>query len=213
MAQLSSDLEGFGEPMRSVDEAAIHIAGTLAPVADVETVPLAEADARVIAYDLLASMALPPFTNSAVDGYAVRFADVVSAAGAPLTVADRVMAGGSAKGSVPAGRAVRIFTGAPMPDGSDTVFMQEDVRVDANGHVHFPTGLSRGANVRAVGEDISAGGVVLPKGQTSQASGRRGLCRARPYRTSGPPVGAGCCIFNRRRDCVAWIGARTLAAV
>ena len=165
MAQPSSDLEAFGEPMRSVDEAANHIAGTLAPVADVETVPLAQADARVLAHDLIASMALPPFTNSAVDGYAVRFADIVTAADAPLTVADRVVAGGNPKGSVPPGRAVRIFTGAPMPDGSDTVFMQEDVRVDPDGHVHFPTGLRRGANVRPIGEDIPAGTVVLPRGR------------------------------------------------
>ena len=164
MTQLSSDLEAFGEPIRSVDEAANHIAGTLAPVADVETVPLAQADARVLAHDLIASMALPPFTNSAVDGYAVRFADIVAAAGAPIAVADRVMAGGSAKGSVPPGRAVRIFTGAPMPDGSDTVFMQEDVRIDAGG-VHFPTGLRQGANVRPIGEDIPAGSVVLPRGR------------------------------------------------
>jgi molybdopterin molybdotransferase len=154
MAQLSSDLEAFGEPLRSVSEAANHIASTLAPVADVETVPLAQADTRVLAHDLIASMALPPFTNSAVDGYAVRFADIVTAAGAPLSVADRVMAGSSVTGSVPPGRTVRIFTGAPMPDGLDTVFMQEDVRVDADGHVHFPTGLCRGANVRPVGEDI-----------------------------------------------------------
>src|ERR1700722_5404113 len=112
MAELTSNLAAFGEPMRSVDEAEDVIARTMVPVADVETVPLAWADGRVLPHDLVASMPLPPFTNSAVDGYAVRFADVVSAAGAPLTVADRVMAGGSAKGSVPAGRAVRIFTGA-----------------------------------------------------------------------------------------------------
>jgi molybdopterin molybdotransferase len=165
MAQLSSDLEAFGEPLRSVSEAANHIASTLAPVADVETVPLAQADTRVLAHDLIASMALPPFTNSAVDGYAVRFADIVTAAGAPLSVADRVMAGSSVTGSVPPGRTVRIFTGAPMPDGSDTVFMQEDVRVDPDGHVHFPTGLRRGANVRPVGEDVPAGSVVLPRGR------------------------------------------------
>ncbi len=165
MAQLSSDLEAFGEPMRSVDEAANHIGGALAPVAGVETVPLARADGRVLARDLVASIALPPFTNSAVDGYAVRFADLAAVAGAPLAVVDRVMAGGSAKGSVPPGRAVRIFTGAPMPDGSDTVFMQEDVPVDAAGSVHFPVGLRRGANVRPVGEDIPEGAVVLPKGR------------------------------------------------
>src|SRR5580692_176640 len=164
MAQLSSGLEGFGEPIRSVDEAANHIAGTLAPVADVETVPLAQADARVLAHDLIASMALPPFTNSAVDGYAVRFADIVTAADAPSAVADRVMAGGSAKGSVPPGRAVRIFTGAPLPDGSDTVFMQEDVRVDAHGRVVLPAGLRPGANVRPAGEDVPVGASALAAG-------------------------------------------------
>jgi molybdopterin molybdotransferase len=165
MAQLSSDLEAFGEPMRSMEEAADHIASALAPLAGEETVPLAQADGRVLAHDLVAAMALPPFTNSAVDGYAVRFADIVAAAGAPLTIVDRVMAGGAAKGSVPPGCAVRIFTGAPMPEGADTVFMQEDVRVDAAGRVHFPTGLRRGANVRPVGEDIPTGSVVLPKGK------------------------------------------------
>ena len=80
-------------------------------------------------------------------------------------VADRVVDGGSAKGSVPPRRAARIFTGAPMPDGSDTVFIQEDVGVDAAGRVHFPGGLRRGANVRLIGEDILAGSVVLPKGR------------------------------------------------
>ena len=95
MAQLSSDLEAFGDPMRSLDEAVSHILGALAPVADVETVALARADGRVLARDLVAPMALPPFTNSAVDGYAVRFADIVTSADAPLTVANRVMAGGN----------------------------------------------------------------------------------------------------------------------
>ena len=165
MAQLSSDLEAFGEPMRSVDEAVNHIAAILTPVPDIVAVSLPHADGRVLARDLVAPLALPPFSNSAVDGYAVRFADLATSGGAPLTVADRVMAGGAAKGSVPPGCAVRIFTGAPMPDGSDTVFMQEDVKVDDAGRVHFPGGLRRGANVRPVGEDIRAGSVVLPKGR------------------------------------------------
>jgi molybdopterin molybdotransferase len=165
MAQLSSDLEAFGDPMRSLDEAVSHILGALAPVADVETVALARADGRVLARDLVAPMALPPFTNSAVDGYAVQFADMETAAGAPIAVADRIMAGGAAKASVPQGRTVRIFTGAPMPERSDTVYMQEDVRVDAAGAVHFPIGLGRGANVRPIGEDIPIGSVVLAKGR------------------------------------------------
>src|SRR5579872_1136518 len=165
MAQISSDLEAFGEPMRSVDEAVNQIAATIAPVSDTETVPLARADGRVLVQDLVASAALPPFTNSAVDGYAVRFADVASARGAPLGIAERVMAGGAAKGAAPPGQAIRIFTGAPMPEGADTVFMQEDVRLDDAGRVHFPEGLRCGANVRPIGEDISEGQMVLPKGR------------------------------------------------
>jgi len=165
MPQISSDLEAFGEQMRSVDEAVKQIAAALAPIPDIETVPLSRADGRVLVRDLVASMALPPFTNSAVDGYAVRFADVAAAGGAPIGIADRVVAGGAAKGAVRPGQAVRIFTGAPIPEGADTVFMQEDVRVDDAGRVRFPEGLRRGANVRPAGEDIPEGHVVLPKGR------------------------------------------------
>jgi molybdopterin molybdotransferase len=165
MAQISSDLEAFGESMRSVDEAVTQIAATIAPVSGIETVPLARADSRVLVQDLVASVALPPFTNSAVDGYAVRFADVAAARGAPIAIANRVMAGSAAKGAVSPGQATRIFTGAPMPEGADTVFMQEDVRLDHAGRVHFPEGLRCGANVRPIGEDVAVGQVVLPKGR------------------------------------------------
>jgi molybdopterin molybdotransferase len=165
MAQISSDLAAFGESMRSVDEAVKQIAAALAPVPDIDAVPLIRADGRVLARDLVASTALPPFTNSAVDGYAVRFADVAAAAGAPIGIADRVMAGGAAKGAILPGQTVRIFTGAPMPEGADTVFMQEDVRVEDTGRISFPEGLRRGANVRPAGEDIPVGQIVLPKGR------------------------------------------------
>jgi molybdopterin molybdotransferase len=164
MAQLSSDLEAFGGRMISVDDAVSQIVAAVAPIADIETVPLANADGRTLARDLVAPMALPPFTNSAVDGYAVRIADIEASGGAPVVVADRVTAGRAAKGAVPFGQAVRIFTGAPMPEGVDTVFMQEDVRID-DGRVLFPSGLRRGANVRPAGEDIPRGCVVLPKGR------------------------------------------------
>jgi molybdopterin molybdotransferase len=164
MAQLSTDLEAFGEPMRSVDEAVTQIAAMLSPVPDIDTVPLARADGRVLVQDLIASVALPAFTNSAVDGYAVRFDDVAAARGAPIGVANRVMAGG-ARAAAPPGEAVRIFTGAPMPEGADTVFMQEDVRLDHEGRVLFPEGLRRGANVRQAGEDIRHGQVVFPNGR------------------------------------------------
>ena len=163
MAQLSSDLEAFGERMISVDEAVSRIVATLTPVGGIETVLLIEADGHVLAGDLVAPMALPPFTNSAVDGYAVRLGDIEAAAGSPVIIADRVTAGRAAN-PVPRGQTVRIFTGAPMPEGADTVFMQEDVQAD-DGRILFPAGLRRGANVRPAGEDVPQGGVVLPKGR------------------------------------------------
>ena len=100
---------------------------------------------------------MPPFTNSAVDGYAVRGEDLPEAGGAAqlFRVAGRSQAGAAVQGPpVAAGEAVRVFTGAPLPEGTDTVFMQEDVRVDDAGRVLLPAGLKRGANVRPAGEDM-----------------------------------------------------------
>jgi len=163
MAQLSQDCFASGAEILSVDDAVAAITTRLGPVEGVETVALADADGRALAEDLVATLQLPPFTNSAVDGYAVRGEDVPSGAARVFRVAGRVQAGGEAAGApVAPGEAVRIFTGAPMPEGADTVFMQEDAHLDDAGRVLLPAGLKRGANVRPAGEDISAGRVVLP---------------------------------------------------
>ena len=163
MAQLSQDCFASGAQILSVEDAVATITARFEAVDGVETVALAEADGRVLAEDLVATLQLPPFTNSAVDGYAVRGEDVPES-GAPrlFRVAGRLQAGSTAAGSpVAPGEAVRIFTGAPMPAGADTVFMQEDVRVDEAGRALLPAGLKRGANVRPAGEDIAAGKVIL----------------------------------------------------
>jgi molybdopterin molybdotransferase len=165
MAQLSDDCFAFGGPMMSVDDAVGLIAARVTPVREVETVALKHADGRILARALSAPLPLPPFTNSAVDGYAVRGADLPRAAEAAFAVTGRVAAGAAAGAAVQPGRAVRIFTGAPMPDGADTVFMQEDVRLDGDGRVVLPAGLARGANVRPAGEDIAAGSVALAVGR------------------------------------------------
>jgi molybdopterin molybdotransferase len=132
MAQLSDDCFAFGGPMMSVDEAVGLIATRVTPVVDVETVSLARADGRILAHDILAPLPLPPFTNSAVDGYAVSSRDLPQKEEQAFPVTGRVQAGGSSNAPVMPGQAMRIFTGAPMPDGADTVFMQEDVRVDGD---------------------------------------------------------------------------------
>lgn len=164
MAQLTDDCFAFGGPLLPVDDAVTILAGRLSVVEESETLPLVEADGRVLAHDLVAPLSLPPFTNSAVDGYAVRGADLPADGEKAFTVAGRVQAGAVADAAVEAGQAVRVFTGAPMPAGADTVFMQEDVRLDEADRVILPPGLKRGANVRPEGEDITAGRIVLKAG-------------------------------------------------
>jgi molybdopterin molybdotransferase len=164
MAQLSDDCFAFGGPMMSVDEAVGIIASRVAAVKETERVALADADGRILAHDVAAPLPLPPFTNSAVDGFAVPASELPRGKERAFPVAGRVQAGASAQAAKP-GHAVRIFTGAPMPVGTDTVFMQEDVRMDDAGRVVLPAGLKPGANVRPAGEDIPKGHVALKRGQ------------------------------------------------
>src|SRR5215470_15456993 len=164
MAQLSDDCFAFGGPMMSVDEAVGLIAARVSQVEEIETVALAGADGRILAHDVRAPLPLPPFTNSAVDGYAVSSRDLPQKDGAVFPVIGRVQAGGTASAPLVPGHAMRIFTGAPMPEGADTVFMQEDVRVE-DGKVILPAGLKPGANVRPAGEDIPLGHAALKAGQ------------------------------------------------
>ena len=164
MAQLSNDCFAFGGELMTLDEARALIAERLAPATAVEEVPLVEADGRVLAIDIAAPVDLPPFDNSAVDGYAVRHQDLAQDGETSLPVVARVPAGAPHAGAPAKGTAVRIFTGAPMPDGLDTVFMQEDVRV-AGKTVILPPGLKRGANRRLAGEDLRRGAPALAAGR------------------------------------------------
>ena len=164
MAQLSDDCFAFGGPMLSVDEAVGIIAAKVTAVQEIESVPLVAADGRILARDIAAPLPLPPFTNSAVDGYAVHGSDLPRDTEKAFPVKGRVAAGVPAPAAKP-GEAVRIFTGAPMPEGTDTVFMQEDVRLDTEGEVVLPAGLRAGANVRPAGEDIPQGRIAMKAGQ------------------------------------------------
>lgn len=163
MAQLSRDDEAFGALM-TLEQASERVATLVSPVAEVETISLADADGRVLAEDVAAPLDLPPFANSAVDGYAVRHADLAPAGQTRLALGGRVAAGADAAGVSASGRAVRVFTGAPMPDGADTVFMQEDVALEGEA-VLLPPGLARGANARPAGEDIARGALAAAGGQ------------------------------------------------
>ena len=163
MAQLSPDAFVFGHDILSIEQALDEIRARVKTIDGVETVALDSALGRVLADSIKAPLPLPPFANSAVDGYAVRFADLASDGASRLPIKGRIIAGSEGQGDgTPS--ALRIFTGAPIPAGFDTVFMQEDVKQD-DGFALLPPGLKKGANARQAGEDVAKGAIALPKGQ------------------------------------------------
>jgi molybdopterin molybdotransferase len=163
MAQLSDDCFAFGGKLITTAEARALLDARIATVAEPETVALGDALGRILAADLAAPIAVPPYANSAVDGYAVYFDDLAADGETRLAIAARAAAGHPTTHRPARGEAVRIFTGALMPDGPDTVMMQEDCRADGN-HVVIRPGIKRGANFRTAGEDVAAGSIVLKAG-------------------------------------------------
>lgn len=163
MVQLSDDCFAFGGGMLTVEEALVAFTQRLGCVTGTETVPLDQALGRVLAHDLTAPLDLPPFANSAVDGYALRHADLDPASATLLAVEGRIAAGDAAAAPLAPGTAARIFTGAPLPPGADTVLMQEDARIEG-GAVAIPPGLRHGANARPAGEDVARGAIPLAGG-------------------------------------------------
>ena len=149
-------------PVLSVEEALERILATVR-VLKPERVPLLEAAGRVLAEEITADRDIPPLTNSAMDGYAVRGADVAQTP-ARLRVVGQVAAGHMSRVQVEPGTAVRIMTGAPLPTGADTVVRFEDTRLDSD-WVEILQVPPTGANVRLAGEDVRAGQVVLQPGQ------------------------------------------------
>ena len=139
------------------------IASRVNRVTDTERVPLREARGRVLAQDLVAMRDVPPHDNAAMDGYALFASDLNPEGKSRFTVAGRVTAGHPMEGAIGRGEAVRIFTGAPMPAGLDTVVMQEDCQLEDD-TVIVPEGIVAGANCRHRGEDIRAGSVILRAG-------------------------------------------------
>ncbi|MDX2287658.1 MAG: molybdopterin molybdotransferase MoeA [Hyphomicrobiaceae bacterium] len=135
------------------------------PIAATETVALAQAAGRVLAGSVTAERAVPAHTNAAVDGFAFDHSTYRLAAARPMPVAGRAAAGRPLVAAVTPGLAARILTGAVLPDGTDTVAMQEDVEVNADGTVVIPAGLKPGANVRLAGEDVSVGQTLLQAGR------------------------------------------------
>ncbi len=163
MPQLSDDCFAFGGRLMTTAEALDRIAEVVAPVTDAEELDLRAARGRILAEDVVAGLDVPGHDNSAVDGYAVFFDDLDADAETRLAVTGRITAGHPLGRPARRGEALRIFTGAVMPDGPDTVMMQEDCR-EADGWVAITPGIRRGANRRKAGEDIRAGDTILGRG-------------------------------------------------
>src|SRR5204862_2914359 len=122
-----------------------------------------EAAGRILARDVVAQFDVPPHANSAVDGFALTHADLSPDRETVLPVAGRAAAGHPLGRTATRGEAIRIFTGAPMPEGTDTVMMQEDCVIEAD-RVRIKPGIRKGANRRHAGEDVAAGSIALTAG-------------------------------------------------
>jgi molybdopterin molybdotransferase len=191
MAQLSNDCFALGGGLLTVAAALAEIEARISPVVGIETVPLAAAAGRILARDVIATMNLPPHANSAVDGYAVAHADLLPDQETVLPVTGRAAAGHPLGRPVRRGEAIRIFTGAPMPDGADTVMMQEDCALEDE-RVRLRPGIKKGANRRHAGEDIAEDETALSAGLRLRAPdlglaaalGYGEVCAFRPLRVA-----------------------------
>ena len=149
-------------PLMSVEAALERLLALAeaAPVSGSESVALADAEGRVLAREVIAELDLPPWPNSAMDGYALRLADWQ---GEPLAVSQRIFAG-HAPAPLQPGTCARIFTGAPLPEGADCVEMQENTEVLENGLVRFLELLKPGQNIRPQGQETRIGERVMAVG-------------------------------------------------
>ncbi|MDX1401910.1 MAG: molybdopterin molybdotransferase MoeA [Kiloniellales bacterium] len=163
MVQLSDDCFAHGGELMATRDALDLLSERLDRVTETEQIQTGKALGRVLSADVVARTSMPPHDNAAVDGYAVRFTDLNGEGETSLPVAARIAAGQAVPQDITGKCALRIFTGAIVPDGFDTIFMQEDVRLDG-GRVILPTGIKSGSNRRKAGEDFFEGDTLLRAG-------------------------------------------------
>ena len=168
IVQIVSAIQGYDPDALHVDKARAAIRACLSPVQETEHLPVREALGRVLAQDIVPAIDVPGHDNTAMDGYAVRFADL----GAGPTVLQEVgaaLAGKSFGGTLGPGQCVRVTTGAVMPAGADTVVVQEVVKAQG-ANVTIPPGQKKAQNVRYAGEDLKQGVAVLGPGKALGAA-------------------------------------------
>lgn len=149
--------------MLPVEDALARLLAAARPISDTEGLSLHEANGRVLAADLTARLTQPPFDASAMDGYALRAEDA-GEIGSVLTVIGESAAGHGFSGTVSTGQAVRIFTGAPVPDGADSILLQEDAEKLVDGRIRTQFVVTHGRHIRPRGQDFAEGDVALSAG-------------------------------------------------
>ena len=164
MKQNSGGKSAPRPPHLTTAEARRTILERLSPIGGWERVAVRNALGRVLLEDVIAPCNVPAHDNSAMDGYAVRFRDLDVRHDTALAVVGTAFAGKPFSGIVGAGQTVRIMTGAPIPQGADTIVVQEMARA-GDGQVFIPPGQQAGQNLRRAGEDLALGGVALPAGK------------------------------------------------
>ncbi|HTN64169.1 MAG TPA: gephyrin-like molybdotransferase Glp [Devosia sp.] len=152
------------DTLLSVDEALRRALALVEPVTQEERLPLENAHGRVLAQSVRANASLPLFDNSAMDGYAIRLADLAGEGPWRLPLAGRLAAGDAGNTQVPPGAVLRIFTGAAIPSGCDAVVIQELTQIDSD-IVEIRQRPKPGENIRRVGEDLAFGAELLPAGR------------------------------------------------
>jgi len=160
ISEVVSCLDGYDPDALHVEKAREAMRACIAPITDTELLPVRQSLGRILAQEIVPAINVPAHDNSAMDGYAVRFADL----GAPLTEIGTALAGKPFHGSVGAGECVRVMTGAVMPPGTDTVVIQEVVKREGK-TITVPPGQKRAQNVRYAGEDLKIGVPVLAPGK------------------------------------------------
>jgi len=165
----ATDCFDIGDRLLPLDEALGQIPLRIQPAVGIERVTLRAAAGRVLAADLVANVTHPAHDNAAMDGYALRHADLSPTEPVTLPVTARVAAGHPLTHPLPPGEAARIFTGGVVPEGADTVIMQEDVTEADDGRMTFPASVPLGRHVRTAGGDFQAGTTVLTGGRRLRA--------------------------------------------
>ncbi|HFE37816.1 MAG TPA: molybdopterin molybdenumtransferase MoeA [Gammaproteobacteria bacterium] len=153
----------------SVQQALQNIKNRIHPVSGFEQVATREALNKVLAKDVLSTINVPAFTNAAMDGYAIRYEDIQANKNTNLNIVGSAYAGNPSKTRVSSGDCIRIMTGAALPEGTDTVVMQEHVHKE-NNHICIKTTYDKYQNVRFMGEDLKQGEVALSAGQKLKAA-------------------------------------------